>query len=129
MGTLKVVMTVQAVALLIYALPMLLAPRSWTVLTRQSPLPENYILRAVGIALLTLSYLELKIVGDLERYQGLTLAYAYLPGLFCLTILVQVLKRRLDGKPAFYGASEYWWLNAVVTAAFAIAVFVAAPRS
>jgi uncharacterized membrane protein YdcZ (DUF606 family) len=121
-------MTVQAVVLLIYALPMLLAPRSWTVLTRQSPLPENYILRAVGIALLIVSYLELKIVSDLERYQGLILAYAYLPGLFCLTIIVQVLKRRLDGKPAFYGASGYWWLNGVVTAVFAIAVYMASPR-
>ena len=43
--------------LLIYALPMLLVPRYWTVLTRQSPLLENYILRAVGIAFLILSYL------------------------------------------------------------------------
>jgi len=128
MGTLKVVMTVQAVVLLIYALPMLLVPRYWTVLTRQFPLLENYILRAVGIAFLILSYLELKIVGDLERYQGLVLAYAYLPGLFCLTIIVQVLKRRFDGHPAFYGASGFWWLNGVVTAAFAIAVFVASPR-
>jgi hypothetical protein len=128
MGTLKTVMTLQAVVLLIYALPMLLIPRVWTLLTRQSPLPENYILRAVGIAFLTLSYLELKIVGDLERYQGLILAYAYLSGLFCLTIIVQVVKRRLDGNPAFYGASGYWWLNAVVTAAFAIAIFVASPR-
>ena len=129
MGTLKIVMTVQAVVLLIYALPMLVVPRAWTVLTRQAPLPENYLLRAVGIALLILSYLELTIVGDLERYRGLILAYAYLPGLFCLTILAQVLKRRLDGKPAFLGASAYWWLNGMGTAAFAIAVFVAARRS
>ena len=128
MGTLKIVMTVQAVVLLIYALPMLLVPRLWTMLTRQSPLPENYILRAVGIAFLILSYLELKIVGGLERYQDLILAYAYLPGLFCLTIIVQALKRRFDGKPAFYGASWYWWLNGAVTAALAIAVFVASRR-
>ena len=67
-------------------------------------------------------------MGDLERYQGLILAYAYLPGLFCLTIIVQVLKRRFDGHPAFYGESGNWWLNGVVTAAFAIAVFVASPR-
>jgi uncharacterized protein YjeT (DUF2065 family) len=128
MGTLKIVMTVQAVVLVIYALPMLLVPRYWTELTRQAPLPENYILRAVGIAFLILSYLELNIVGDLERYQGLILAYAFLPALFCLTIIVQVLKRRFDGSPAFYGASWYWWLNGVVTAAFAIAVFVASRR-
>lgn len=128
MGALKTSMTVQAVVLLIYALPMLLVPRCWTVLTRQSPLPENYILRAVGIAFLVLSYLELKIVGDLERYQGLILAYSFLPWLFCLTIILQALKRGFEGKPAFYGASWYWWLNGVVTAAFAIAVFVAAGR-
>ena len=129
MGTLKIVMTVQAVIFLIYALPMLVIPRAWTVLTRQAPLPENYLLRVVGIAFLILGYLELTIVGDLERYRGLTLAYAYLPGLLCLTILMQVLKRRLDGKPAFYGGSVYWWLNGIGTAAFAIAVFVAARRS
>ena len=128
MGPLKIVMTVQAVVLLIYALPMLLVPRLWTVLTRQSPLPENYILRAVGIAFLILSYLELTIAGDLERYQALVTTYAYLSGLFCLTIVVQALKRRVDGKPAFYGASWFWWLNGVVTAAFAIAVFVASRR-
>ena len=128
MGPLKVVMTVQAVVLLVYALPMLLVPRYWTVLTQQAPLPENYILRAVGIAFLILSYLELKIVGDLERHQGLILAYVFLPALFCLTIIAQVLKRRFDGNPAFHGASWYWWLNGVVTAAFAIAVCVASRR-
>jgi len=45
MGPLRFVMTVQAVVLLVYALPMLLVPRYWTVLTQQAPLPENYILR------------------------------------------------------------------------------------
>lgn len=67
-------------------------------------------------------------MGDLERYQKLILAYGFLPGLFCLTIIVQVLKRRFDGNPAFYGASSYWCLNGVVTAAFAIAVCVASRR-
>ena len=129
MGPLKLVMTVQAVVLLVYALPMLLVPRYWTVLTQQAPLPENYLLRAVGIAFLILSYLELKIVGDLTRYRGLVLAFAALPALFCVTIILQALKRGFfDGQPAFYGAAWYWWLNAVVTAGFAIAVVVANRR-
>ena len=55
------------------------------MLTQQAPLPENYILRAVGIAFLILSYLEVKIVGDLARYQGLVLAFAALPALVCVT--------------------------------------------
>lgn len=125
MGPLKLVMTVQAVVLLVYGLPMLLAPRFWTALTQQAPLPENYILRAVGIAFLILSYLELKIVGDLTRYKGLVHAFAALPALFCVTIILQALKRGFDGQPAFYGAAWYWWLNGVVTAGFAIAVVVA----
>jgi len=48
-------MSVQAVVLLVYALPMLSVPRYWTVLTQQTPLPKNYILRTVGIAFLILS--------------------------------------------------------------------------
>ncbi len=128
MGPLKFVMTVQAVVLLVYALPMLLVPRYWTVLTQQAPLPENYILRAVGIAFLILSYLELKIVGDLARYQGLVLAFAALPALFCVTIILQALRRGFAGQPAFYGAAWYWWLNGVVTAVFAIAVVMASRK-
>jgi len=128
MGPLKLVMTVQAVVLLLYALPMLLVPRYWTVLTQQAPLPENYILRAVGIAFLILGYLELKIAGDLARYQGLVLAFALLPALFCVTIILQVLMRSFAGLPAFYGAAWYWWLNAVITAVFAIAVVLANRR-
>ena len=128
MGPLRFVMTVQAVVLLVYALPMLLVPRYWTALTQQAPLPENFILRAVGIAFLVLSYLELKVVGDLPRSQGLVLAFAALPALFCVTIILQALKRGFDGQPAFYGAAWYWWLNGVITAAFAIAVVVANRR-
>ena len=124
MDPLKVVMTVQAVVLFVYALPMLLLPGYWTVLTQQAPLPENYILRASGIAFLILSYLELKIVGDLARYQKLVLAFAALPALFCVTIILQALLRGFAGRPAFYGAAWYWWLNGVVTAVFAIAVVV-----
>jgi uncharacterized protein YjeT (DUF2065 family) len=58
MSALRTVMTVQGVVLLIYGLPMLLVPRYWTMLTQQAPLPENYILQAVGIAFVTLGYLE-----------------------------------------------------------------------
>ena len=128
MGSLKFVMTLQAVVLLVYALPMLLVPRSWTVLTQQSPLPENYILRAVGIAFLILSYLGLKIAGDLARYRELVLAFALLPALLCVTIILQTLMRTFAGQPAFYGATWYWWLNGVVTAVFAIAVVLANRR-
>jgi hypothetical protein len=81
------------------------------VLTQQAPLPENYILRAVGIAFLILSYLELKIAGDLARYQGLVLAFAALPALFCVTIILQALQRGFAGQPALYRAAWYWWLN------------------
>lgn len=128
MGPLKFVMTVQAVVLLVYALPMLFVPRYWTRLTQQAPLPENYILRAVGIAFLILSYLELKTVGDLARYQGLVLAFALLPALFCGTIILQALKRGFAGQPAFYGAAWYWWFNGGIAAVFAIAVVVANGR-
>jgi hypothetical protein len=128
MGSLKFVMTAQAVVLLVYALPMLLVPRYWTVLTQQNQLPENYILRATGIAFLILSYLEMKIVGDLVRYKELVLAFALLPSLLCVTIILQALKRAFGGQPAFYGAAWYWWLNGLVTALFAIAVVVANRR-
>ena len=128
MGSLRLVMTLQAVVLLVYGLPMLLVPRAWTLLTQQNQLPENYILRVVGIAFLILSYLELKIAGDLTRYRELVLAFAFLPALVCVTIILQALKRTFAGLPDFYGASWYWWLNGVVTAAFAIAVVVANRR-
>jgi hypothetical protein len=71
--------------------------------------------RAVGIAFLILSYLELKIVVDLNRDQGLILTYTILPVLFCPTIIVQALKRGFDGYPAFYGASWYWWLKRAIS--------------
>lgn len=128
MGPLRLVMTVQAVVLLVYALPMLLAPRYWTALTQQVPVPENYILRAIGIAFLILGYLELKIARDLERYRGLIGAFAALPALFCVTIVLQALKRGFSAQPAFYGAAWYWWLNGIVTAVFAVAVVVASRR-
>jgi hypothetical protein len=63
--------------------------------------------RAGAIVFLILSYLDLKIVGDLKRDQGLILPYAILPALFCPTIIVQALKRGFDGNPAYYGASWY----------------------
>ncbi|HET7874918.1 MAG TPA: hypothetical protein VFN71_05285 [Methylomirabilota bacterium] len=119
MGALKTVMTVQALVLLVYGLPMLLAPGWWTKVTQQPALPENYVLRAVGIAFVVLAWLEWKIARDLERYQGLVVGYALLPGLFCVTIGLQALKR------GFNGALWYWWLNGVVTAVFAIAVWAA----
>lgn len=46
MGALRTVMTVQAVVLLVYGLPLLFAPRWWTAVAQQPPVPENYVLRA-----------------------------------------------------------------------------------
>lgn len=117
MKTLKVVMIAQAVVLLIYGIPYLLVPKWMTILTQQLPLPENYLLRALGIAFVILAYLELQIAGDLERYRGLTLAYALLPALFLVTILAQAVRR------GFNGAPWYWMLNGAVVGIFTIAVF------
>ena len=48
---------------------------------------------------------------------GLDLKYALLPGLFVVTIVLQAFKR------GFNGAAWYWWMNGVITAIFAIAVW------
>jgi len=117
MGGLRGVMTAQAIVLLIYGLPYLLIPKWATALTQQLPLPENYVLRALGIGFVILAYLELQLVRDLERYRGLTLAYALLSTLFCVTIVLQAVVR------GFNGAVWFWWLNGVVTGAFAISLF------
>lgn len=122
MGLLKTVMQVQALVLLIYGLPQLLVPASWTALTQQVPLPEDYVLRAIGISFLVLAYLEIKIVADLERYRALSAPYFVLPALFAATIGVQALFR------GFSGAAWYWWLNGIVAAVFAIAVWIASRR-
>jgi uncharacterized protein YjeT (DUF2065 family) len=117
MSVLKGVMTAQAIVLLVYGLPYLLVPKWATTLTQQLPLPENYVLRAVGIGFVILAYLEFQIVRDLERYRGLTLAYALLTTLFFVTIVLQAFVR------GFNGALWFWWLNGIVTGAFAIALF------
>jgi uncharacterized protein YjeT (DUF2065 family) len=119
MKMLKAVMLAQAVVLLLYGLPYLLVPRWMTLLTQQLPLPENYMLRALGIAFVVLAGLELQIVADLERYRGLTPAYVALPALFLLTILAQAFVR------GFNGATWYWMLNGAVAGIFTIAVFAA----
>jgi uncharacterized protein YjeT (DUF2065 family) len=117
--TLKTVMTVQAVVLLVYGLPYLLLPKWTTAITQQAPLPENYILRAFGIALVVLGVLGFRILGDLDRYRSLTIFYALLPALYFVTIVAQAFVR------GFNGALWYWWLNGVVTGVFAVAVYVA----
>lgn len=117
MSALKGVMTAQAIVLLVYGLPYLLVPKWATTLTQQLPLPENYVLRAVGIGFVILAYLEFQIVRDLERYRGLTLAYALLTTLFFVTIVLQAFVR------GFNGALWFWWLNGIVTGAFAVALF------
>lgn len=72
-------MTVQALVLLVYGLPMLLAPKWWTALTQQPPLPENYILRAVGI-----TFVILAIVRIFSR-SGRRTCSAVVEGLCCRT--------------------------------------------
>ena len=123
MSALKWVMTAQAIVLLVYGLPYLLVPKWATTLTQQLPLPENYVLRAVGIGFVILAYLEFQIVRDLERYRGLTLAYALLTTLFFVTIVVQAFVR------GFNGALWFWWLNGIVTGAFAVALFATRRRA
>ena len=123
MSALKWVMTAQAIVLLVYGLPYLLVPKWATTLTQQLPLPENYVLRAVGIGFVILAYLEFQIVRDLERYRGLTLAYALLSSLFFVTIVLQAFVR------GFNGALWFWWLNGIVTGAFAVALFATRRRA
>lgn len=122
METLRVVMTAQAVVFAIYGLPYLLIPANTQVLTGQPPVPETYILRVIGIAFVMLAWLEFQIVADLPRYQGLTLTYAVISASYFVTIALQL------ATTGFNGAAWYWWLNLVVTAAFAIAVFAARGR-
>ena len=119
MAALKAVMTLQAIILLAYGLPYVLAPKWTTAITQQLPLPENYILRAFGIAFAGLGLLELRIVGDLDRYRGLVIVYALLPAVYFVTIVAQAFVR------GFNGALRYWWLNGVVSGVFAVAVLVA----
>ncbi len=114
---LKGVMTVQAVVLLVYGIPYLLVPKYTTALTQQLPLPENYMLRALGIAFVVLAYLELRIASDLDRHRDLALAYVLLPALILVTILLQALVRGFNGAPWF------WMLNGAVSGIFTVAVF------
>jgi uncharacterized protein YjeT (DUF2065 family) len=123
MRALKVILMIQALVLLAYGLPYLLVPKWTTALTQQLPAPEDYILRALGIACLILALIELKVVGDLERYRDLTLMFALLPSLFFLTIVLQASVR------GFNGAAWYWWLNGAVTGVFAVALFAARGRA
>jgi hypothetical protein len=116
MGALKAAMTVQAVILLVYGLPLLLVPRWWTRLTQQPPVPEMYVLRAIGISFVILAWLEFKVIGDLERYRDLTLMFGLLSLLFFVTIVGQAFWR------GFNGALWYWWVNGIVTGVLAVAV-------
>ena len=123
MKALKTVLTIQAILLFVYGLPYLLAPKWMTAITQQAPLAENYFLRGFGIAFVVLGLLELRILGDLERYRSLTILYALLSGLYFVTIVLQAFIR------GFNGAAWYWYVNGVVTAVFAIAVFATGRRA
>ena len=61
--------------------------------------------------------MELQVVRDLERHRALTLFYALLPTLYFVTIVLQAFVR------GFNGAIWFWWVNGIVTAAFAVALF------
>lgn len=123
MKALKAVMTVQAIVLLVYGLPYLFVPKWTTALTQQTPMPENYFLRAFAIPMVVLGLLELRLLSDVDRYRSLVSLYALLPALFFVTIVLQAFVR------GFNGAAWYWWLNGVVTGVFAVAVFVAGRRA
>ena len=123
MKALKTVLTIQAIVTFVYGLPYLLAPKWMTAITQQAPLAENYFLRGFGIAFVVLGLLELRILGDLERYRSLTILYALLSGLYFVTIVLQAFIR------GFNGAAWYWYVNGVVTAVFAIAVFATGRRA
>ena len=123
MKALKTVLTIQAIVTFVYGLPYLLAPKWTTAITQQAPLAENYFLRGFGIAFVVLGLLELRILGDLERYRSLTIFYALLPALYFVTIVLQAFIR------GFNGAAWYWYVNGVVTAVFAIAVFATGRRA
>jgi hypothetical protein len=116
MGALKTAMTVQAIVTLIYGIPTLLAPDWWTTVTQQPPLPESYILRAVGISFVILAWLEFRIITDLERHRGLAVIYGWTSALFFVTIVAQALWR------GFNGAHWYWWGNGIISGALATAV-------
>lgn len=122
MEALRAVMTAQAVVFAIYGLPYLLVPANTQVITGQPPVPETYILRVIGIAFVMLAWLEFQIAADLPRYRGLTLTFAVISAFYFVTIALQL------ATTGFNGAAWYWWLNLVVTAAFAIAVFAARLR-
>ena len=123
MKALKTVLTIQAIVTFVYGLPYLLVPKWTTAMTQQAPLAENYFLRGFGIAFVVLGLLELRILGDLERYRSLTIFYALLPALYFVTIVLQAFVR------GFNGAAWYWYVNGVVTAVFAIAVFATGRRA
>jgi hypothetical protein len=123
MGALKAAMMVQALVTLAYGLPTMVAPGWWTTIMQQPPLPEPYILRAVGISFVFLAWLEFKVIGDLARYRDLTLIYGLASAFFLVTIVVQALWR------GFNGAHWYWWGNAIISRALAVTVLTARQKA
>jgi len=92
-------------------------------MTQQPPLPEPYILRAVGISFVFLAWIEFKVIGDLERYRDLTLIYGLVSALFFISIVAQAFWR------GFSGAHWYWWGNGIISGALAVAVLTARQRA
>jgi hypothetical protein len=117
MEALRVVMTVQAITLLAFGLPSLLVPALAIELAGQLPLPEPCLLRAAGVAFVMLAWIEFLVAGDLVRHWPLVLAYATLPAVTCATIVLHYLTR------GFKGEAWFWWMNAAVSAALALALF------
>ena len=117
--SLKGVMIVQAIVLALYGLPYLLVPANAQVFTGRAPVPETYFLRVIGITFVVLAWLEFQIVTDLSRHRELTLTSAIIPTGFFITIALQLVTT------GFNEAVWYWWLNLVITGAFAIAMFTA----
>jgi hypothetical protein len=71
------------------------------------------------VAFVMLAWIEFLVAGDLVRHWPLVLAYATLPAVTCATIVLHYLTR------GFRGEAWFWWMNAGVSAALAVALFAA----
>jgi hypothetical protein len=69
------------------------------------------------VAFVMLAWLEFLVARDLVRHWPLVLAYATLPAITCATIVLHYATR------GFKGAAWFWWMNAAVSAALAVALF------
>lgn len=98
----------QAILLLVYGLPYTLAPTQTMAMTGQLPVPENAVLRILGLAFMSLALVEIRAVAS-GIHRPLANGFAFLPSAVFVLIVAQALG------PGFNGAAWFWWMNAVVT--------------